>query len=197
MCINSVSQLFIVLFNRRLREQLLKPCAPLLLSNFPSRSPRSAASPSFSFPRCQQNTFFLFKVLPVCFNSTLARFHSGSCPPPSVAHTLLFWPFVLEPQVGARKSKGSACVSSARCFTVEAAVWQRPLGSWLHFSGLSTVILTDQFFFFLLLTLRQCILALSSFNISRSLHVPGRQESLFTASGAFLAPRWDSITKEA
>lgn len=137
-------------------------------------------------------------MLPVCFNSTLAHFHSGSPPPRlSVAHTLLFWPFVLEPQVGTRKSKGSACVFSARFFTVEAAAWQRPLGSWLHFSGLSTVILTDKFFFFPLLTLRQCILTLSSFNISRSLHVPGWQESLFTAFRAFLAPLCDSITKEA
>lgn len=141
-------------------------------------------------------------MLPVCFNSTLAHFHSGSSPPPpspglSVAHTLLFWPFVLEPQVGTRKSNGSACVFSARFFTVEAAVWQRPLGSWLHFSGLSTVILTDKFFFFPLLTLRQCILTLSSFNISRWLHVPGWQERLLTAFGAFLAPLCDSITKEA
>lgn len=60
--------------------------------------------------------------------------------------------FVLEPQVSTRKSKGFAFVFSARFFTVAAAVWQRLLGSWLHFSGLSTVTPTDKcvFFFFYL-----------------------------------------------
>lgn len=142
--------------------------------------------------------FFFLKCYLCALIARWLIFTLEAAPPPlSVAHTLLFWLFVLEPQVGTRKSKGSACVFSARFFTVEAALWQRPLGSWLHFSGLSTVILTDKFFFFLLLTLRQCILTLSSSNISRSLHVPGWQQSLFTAFSAFLAPLCDSITKEA
>lgn len=172
-----------MLFNGRLREQLLKPCAPLFLSNFPSRSCWSAASAwliVFLFiPSLPTEHFIIFLKCYLC--ALIARwliFTLEAPPTPSlclsVAHTLLFWPFVLEPQVGTRKSKGSACVFSARFFTGEAAVWQRPLGSWLHFSGLSTVILIDKFFFFLL-TLRQCILTLSSFNISRSLHVPGWQ----------------------
>lgn len=115
-----------------------------------SRVVLAHGAPLHSLPANTRLFFFslFFLVLPVCFNlpAHWLIFTLEAAPPhPSLSFCCYFGPqfFVLEPQVGTRKSKGFALVFSARVFAAAAAACQRLLGSWLRFPGLSTVTPTD------------------------------------------------------
>lgn len=131
LCINSVSQLFIVLFNGRLGEQLLKPFAPF----FPlpvSRSSVPLSKPNLEarvrLPCCVGYLFIpslptveVFFFFSKCYLCALIYQHTDSfslwkLPPLSLSFCgsrCYFGPqfFVLESQVSTRKSKGFAFIS--------------------------------------------------------------------------------------